>query len=78
KSYNLVGEIITFTKNSIVKSDKLDAHFKAAIEKFTKDKAHCKVIKDSRFKDIGVGYYKTKKGYYWVVTFGEDEPKKRR
>jgi len=67
KTYDLVGEDITHIKNI---KDKRES-FKKAIEMFLSEPIHCKILMKPRFKDVGVGYYTTKDGYYWTVDFGE-------
>ena len=73
KANDLVGENITHVKFSSVGSRDKMKSFKKAIQIFLADPPHCKILMESRFRDVGVGYYKTKDGYYWTVDFGETE-----
>jgi len=71
KKYDLVGENITYIKDSIVSSKKKFESFKKAIDSFLKDPAHCRILMEPRFKDVGVGYKSDGKGLYWVIDLGE-------
>ncbi len=74
KTYDLVGENITYIKNSIVDGNKNRfASFKKAIDIFLADPPHCKILMEPRFRDVGVGYKSDGNGIYWVVDFGEIE-----
>lgn len=71
KPYNLLGEVVTKTKFKKDKKSDTKAHFQRALKAFINDPDHCKVLMNPRFKDVGVGYYKAKDGYYWVIDLGE-------
>ena len=73
KAHDLVGETVAHTKNRNVKSKDLKAHFKKALDTILNDPNHCKIFMNSRFKDIGIGAYKSKDGYYWAFEYGEVE-----
>ena len=71
KTHDLVGETIAQTKNSLVGSSDIRKHFKRAIQIILNDPPHCKILMNPRFKDVGIGVYKSKDGYYWVIDYGE-------
>ena len=73
KANDLVGENITHVKFSSIKSQDKMKSFKRAIQIFLADPPHCKILMEPRFRDVGVGYYRTNDGYYWTVDFGETE-----
>jgi uncharacterized protein YkwD len=71
KTHDLVGETIAFTKDSLVKSNDIKKHFKRALQIILNDPSHCKILMNPRFKDVGIGTYRTKDGYYWAIEYGE-------
>jgi uncharacterized protein YkwD len=71
KTHDLVGETIAFTKDSLVKSKDIKVHFKKALQIILNDPAHCKILMNPRFKDVGIGAYRAKDGYYWAIEYGE-------
>jgi len=71
KTHDLVGETIAHTKNSVIKSEDLREHFKRALKIIINDPPHCKILMNPRFQDVGIGVYKVKDGYYWVIDYGE-------
>ena len=73
KTHDLVGETITHTKNSVLKTDDVRKHFRSALKLILNDPPHCKILMNPRFKDVGIGVYKTKDGYYWAIEYGEIE-----
>jgi len=73
KTHDLVGETIARTKDSSVKSDDIKKHFKQALRIILNDPPHCKIIMNPRFKDVGIGVYRVKDGYYWTIDYGEVE-----
>jgi uncharacterized protein YkwD len=70
KPYDLTGENITYTKITAKNKD-LFKHFKKAVKIFLDDPPHCKIFMNPRFQDIGIGFFKTNKRYYWVLDYGE-------
>jgi uncharacterized protein YkwD len=71
KTYDLVGEGITYTKYKTYKTKNINKLFKYAMDSLMKDYEHCKIIMNPRFQDVGVGYYQAKDRVYWVLDFGE-------
>jgi len=71
KTYDLVGETITYTKFSLLRTKDIDKHFKRALQIILNDPPHCRILMNPRFKDIGIGVYRTSRGYYWAIDFGE-------
>jgi len=73
KTYDLVGEGVTYTKYKAYKTKNLKKLFKYAMDTLMNDYEHCKIIMNPRFKDVGVGYYQTKDRVYWVLDLGETD-----
>jgi len=71
KSYDQVGENATLTKDKQNYKFPLKTHFKKALELYVNDPPHCKILLNPRFKDVGIGVYKSGKKYYWVMDLGE-------
>ena len=71
KTHDLVGETITHTKNSLVRSKDIRKHFKRALQIILNDPPHCKILMNPRFQDVGIGVYKSNDGYYWAIDYGE-------
>jgi uncharacterized protein YkwD len=67
----LAGEILTYTKDHIVLSREPMPHFKHAISNFLKSPAHATILRNKRFKDVGVAAYRAGEKIYWVLEFGE-------
>jgi len=72
----LAGEILTYTKDHIVLSREPMPHFKHAISNFLKSPAHATILRNNRFKDVGVAAYRAGEKIYWVLEFGES-PRRR-
>jgi uncharacterized protein YkwD len=73
KIHNLVGETLAHTKNINIESNDIKEHFKKALDIMTKDPIQCKILMNPRFKDVGIGAYKSKDGYYWAIEYGEGD-----
>ncbi len=71
KKYDLLGEAVTKTSFKQTKTEDKKKNFQIALQKLIKDPAHCKVLMNPRFRDVGIGYYKAKDAYYWVIDLGE-------
>jgi len=71
KPGSLAGEILTYTKFRIVGNQEPYEHFVHAINNFLKSPAHCHIMMNPRFKDVGIAAYKDKEKMYWTIEFGE-------
>jgi len=71
KPGSLAGEVITYTKFRIVGNQEPYEHFVHAINNFLKSPAHCHIMMNPRFKDVGIAAYKDKEKIYWTIEFGE-------
>ncbi len=67
----LAGEVLTYTKYSIVGNQDPYEHFMHAVANFQKSPRHCQIIMNPRFKDMGLSAYKDNEKIYWVIEFGE-------
>jgi len=76
KTNLLVGENITFTKFSNVKSEDLSKNFKKAVDNWLHDPKHCKILMNPRFTYAGIGYQKAKDRYYFTIDFAERNTQK--
>ena len=68
---NLLGENITYTKFSKSGTEDYFTNFKAAISTIMHDRAHCEIVMNPRFTDIGMGMYKTDDRFYFAMDLGE-------
>jgi len=71
KTHDLVGETVVNTKNSLVRSKDISKHFTKALNIILNDPAHCRILMNPRFNDIGISAYRAKNGYYWTIDYGE-------
>ncbi len=71
KPKRVVGEILTYTKYSIVGNGDIYHHFVHAIDNFLKSPTHSSILFDKRYTDIGIAAYKDKEKIYWAIEFGE-------
>ena len=71
KTGQLVGENLTKTSINLTKSNKVMPNFKRAIENLIKDKPHCEIIMNPRFKDIGMAMFKRGDNYYFTMELAE-------
>jgi len=73
KTHDLVGETVAHTKNNYLKTKDLKTHYKRALEIILNDPKHCRILMNPRFKDVGIGAYRSNDGYYWAITYGETD-----
>ena len=71
KPGEVAGEILTYTKYTIVGNKDAYAHFSHAVDNFLRSKAHCEILMNRRFHDVGVASYKDHEKMYWVIEFAE-------
>jgi len=71
KGGNLAGEIVTYTKDSVVGNSDVYFHFIHAIDNFQRSSRHNAVLMSNKFKDIGISAYRGYKRVYWVIEFAE-------
>ena len=71
KPGSLAGEILTYTKFRLAGTQDPYRLFVRAINNFLKSSAHCKIMMNPRFKDVGIAAYKDTEKMYWVIEFGE-------
>ena len=71
KTGHLLGENVTYTKFSKTKSKDYFTNFKAAMETIMHDRAHCEIVMNPRFNDIGMGLYATDDRVYFTMALGE-------
>ncbi len=69
KSYDLVGEAVK--RVSLKKSADERELYEIALKDLIKDKSHCEILMNPRFKDVGFGVYRGKNYYYVVIDLGE-------
>jgi len=69
--HSLVGETLAHTKDVYVQSSDIKEHFKKALDTIIKDEKQCAILMNNRFKNIGIGAYKSKDGYYWAFDYAE-------
>lgn len=71
KPGEVAGEILTYTKYTIVGNQDPYANFTHAVDNFLRSKAHCEIMMNRRFHDMGVASYKDQEKMYWVIEFAE-------
>ena len=71
KTGQLVGENLTKTSVKMTKSNEVMPNFKRAIQNLIDDRAHCEIIMNPRFKDIGMAMFKRGNNYYFTMELAE-------
>ena len=71
KTGQLVGENLTKTSVKLTKTNKVMPNFKRAIQNLIKDRPHCEIIMNPRFKDIGMAMFKRGNNYYFTMELAE-------
>jgi uncharacterized protein YkwD len=71
KTNDLVAENIIISKKR--KHETIEQNFKRTLFYALKKAPYCKILMHPRFKDIGVGVYKKRNRYYWVIVVAETD-----
>jgi len=67
----LAGEVVTYTKDSVVGNADPYFHFIHAMDNFQRSARHCSIIMNPRFQDVGVSAYRGNDKTYWVIEFAQ-------
>jgi len=67
---SLIGENITRLDIKKTKSADFMKNFKRGMKIIYNDEAHCKILMDPRFVDVGVNMYRNNDSYYFAIEFG--------
>ena len=67
----LAGEVVTYTKDSVVGNKDVYFHFIHAMDNFQKSSRHNAILLNPRFKDIGLSAYRDGNKIYWVIEFAQ-------
>lgn len=73
KPERLVGENLAYSKFRTTGTKDYYTNFKHAISNLINDRAHCEIIMNPRFTDIGMAMYKSDDRYYFAMTLGENK-----
>ncbi len=65
------GEVIAYSKGTIVGDFNVIKHFDHAIENFLKSPLHAKIILNRNFRYFGIGAYRVNNTIYWVIDFAQ-------
>jgi len=68
---SLAGEVVTYTKDSVVGNRDVYFHFIHAMDNFQKSSRHNAILLNPRFKDVGISAYREGNKIYWVIEFAQ-------
>ncbi len=68
---SIAGEVVTYTKDTIVGNRDIYFHFIHAMDNFQKSPRHNAILLNPRFNDVGVSAYRDGNKIYWVIEFAQ-------
>ena len=73
KPSDLLGENLNRVSIKMTKSSDLMTNYKRAVDNLIKDKAHCEILMNPRFKDVGAAIVRNGDYYFFAMELGEHD-----
>ena len=73
KPSDMLGEDLNRVSIKLTKSADLMANYKRAIDNLIKDRTHCKILMNPKFKDVGAAIIRNGDYYFFTLDLGEHD-----